>query len=80
MRQQHPHKRCKIRVLRDPRGITTGVITGQDCGRCTTNLGETWSVPYSVAQAGGDRGYPDSVQLANGKILVHRGIPGNGEV
>jgi hypothetical protein len=43
-------------------------------------LGETWSVPYSVAQAGGDRGYPDSVQLANGKILIHRGIPGNGEV
>ena len=38
--------------------------------RFSSNQGETWSVPRSVAQAGGDRGYPDSVQLANGKIVT----------
>ena len=38
--------------------------------RFSSNEGETWNAPFSVAQTGGDRGYPDSVQLANGKIVT----------
>jgi hypothetical protein len=38
--------------------------------RFSSNQGETWSVPCSVAQVSGDRGYPDSVQLANGRIVT----------
>jgi hypothetical protein len=38
--------------------------------RFSADQGETWGVPFSVAQTSGDRGYPDSVQLANGKIVT----------
>jgi hypothetical protein len=38
--------------------------------RFSSNEGENWDPAFSVAQTSGDRGYPDSVQLANGKIVT----------
>ncbi len=38
--------------------------------RFSADQGQTWSVPCSVAQAGGDRGYPDSVQLSDGRVVT----------
>ena len=61
--------RCKISFV----GHRTHRVARRDGAievRFSSNQGETWDTPFSVAQTSGDRGYPDSVQLANGKIVT----------
>jgi hypothetical protein len=38
--------------------------------RFSSNEGKIWSQPYRIAMTGGDRGYPDSTPLPDGKIVT----------